>query len=128
VSERTIGELAREAGVNVETVRYYERRGLLEQPPRRGSGYRRYGDDVLWQLAFIGRAKQLGFTLTEIRELLGAGRPGPAADVLAAARDKLAKVDTELEQLATRRARLARLVESCEAGTADCVTLDVPAP
>ena len=67
----TIGRLAETAGVNVETVRYYERRGLLEQPPRPGQGYRQYSDADVWRLQFIRRGKDLGFTLAEIAELLG---------------------------------------------------------
>ena len=65
-----IGEFAHDAGVNVQTVRYYERRGLLPEPDRRPSGYREYGPDALDRLHFIKRAQELGFTLTEIRELL----------------------------------------------------------
>src|SRR5260370_13701440 len=66
---RTIGELARDAGVHVETVRYYERRGLLKQP-RRATGWRRYDDDALRLLHFVKRAQELGFALGEVHELL----------------------------------------------------------
>ena len=66
----TIGTLARAAGINVETVRYYSRRGLLKPPPKPAGGVRRYPPDTIDRLRFIKRAKQLGFTLTEIRELL----------------------------------------------------------
>ncbi|MPY94460.1 MAG: MerR family transcriptional regulator, partial [Acidimicrobiia bacterium] len=59
----TVGQLAREAGVNVETIRYYERRGLLPSPPRTHAGDRRYSEDDIWRLAFVRRAKDLGFTL-----------------------------------------------------------------
>ena len=65
----TIGQLASAAGINVETVRYYERRGLLAQPER-GDGYREYSQDDVERLAFVRRAKALGFTLAEIRSLL----------------------------------------------------------
>jgi MerR family transcriptional regulator, copper efflux regulator len=66
----SIGQLAEAAGVHIETIRYYERRGLLPEPPRSAAGYRQYGPDDLWRLEFVGRAKTLGFTLTEVGELL----------------------------------------------------------
>jgi len=66
----TIGQLAREAGINLETVRYYERRGLLPKPPRTSSGYRLFPMDAAQRLRFIKRAKDLGFSLAEIQELL----------------------------------------------------------
>ncbi len=70
----TIGLVARRAGVGVETVRFYERQGLIEEPPRRLSGYREYDDEVVVRLGFIRRAKELGFTLKEIKELLALRR------------------------------------------------------
>src|SRR5256714_32011 len=66
----SIGQVARRAGVGVETVRFYEREGLLEEPPRRASGYRQYSEQVVTRLHFIKRAQQLGFSLKEITELL----------------------------------------------------------
>jgi MerR family copper efflux transcriptional regulator len=66
----TIGAVARRAGVGIDTIRYYEREGLLPKPRRRASGYRDYGSEVVERLRFIRRAKDLGFTLEEIRELL----------------------------------------------------------
>src|SRR5215470_1541483 len=66
----SIGQVARRAGVGVETVRFYEREGLLEEPPRRASGYRQYSEEVVSRLHFIKRAKLLGFSLKEISELL----------------------------------------------------------
>lgn len=74
----TIGHLARLAGVGVETVRFYERQGLLAEPERRQSGYRQYSDEVIQRLRFIRRAKELGFSLAEIRDLLSL-RDDPAA-------------------------------------------------
>ncbi len=67
----TIGKFAAEGGVSVETVRFYQRRGLIALPDRRGSGFREYTEADQWRLAFIRRARQLGFTLAEIRDLLG---------------------------------------------------------
>lgn len=120
----TIGVLARSAEVSVETVRYYERRGLLDQPER-GAGYRQYSDDDVRRLQFVRRAKGLGFTLAEIRELLGATGSRSADEVLAAARAKLARVDDEARRLEGLRCRLSRLVRACESGSTDCVALDV---
>ncbi len=71
----TIGKFAAAEGVSVETVRFYQRRGLLSLPERHGSGYREYTDDDRWRLAFIRRARLLGFTLGEITELLGPVEP-----------------------------------------------------
>jgi DNA-binding transcriptional MerR regulator len=121
----TIGNLARAAGVGVETVRYYERRGLLERPVRRDSGYREYSDGDVTRLQFIRRAKTLGFTLAEIRELLPSADTGCVSEVLTAARAKLAQVDAGIAEQETLRARLTRLVDACADGTDDCVTLDI---
>jgi MerR family mercuric resistance operon transcriptional regulator len=120
----TIGRLATAAGVHVETVRYYERRGLLDQPSRAASGYRQYTADDLWRLRFIGRGKRLGFTLAELADLLGAARTAP--DVLAAARAKLAEIDQRQQELARVRGRLEDLAEVCRDGDGDdCTALRV---
>ena len=66
-----IGEVARQTGIGIETIRFYERKGLLAEPDRRPSGFRQYDDTVVARLRFIRRAKELGFTLSEINELLG---------------------------------------------------------
>lgn len=112
----TIGRLAERAGVHVETIRYYERRGLLASPARSTTGYRRYGDDHVWRLEFIARAKLLGFTLTEIGELFGDDHERSADEVLEAAHAKLAAVEVEMRELAARRCRLRRLAEVCTHG------------
>ena len=79
----TIGQVARQAGVGVETVRFYERQGLLDAPPRRASGYRQYAPEMVARLQFIRRAKELGFALKEIRELLSLRvAPRPRAVIL----------------------------------------------
>jgi DNA-binding transcriptional MerR regulator len=121
----TIGSLAREAGVNVETVRYYERRGLVRRPVRHGSEYREYSDADVARIRLIRRAKDLGFTLAEIRELLPATDTGCAGGVLAVARGKLARTDADLEARHVRRDRLAQLVAECADGGPDCITLEV---
>jgi MerR family copper efflux transcriptional regulator len=120
----TIGVLARSAGVSVETIRYYERRGLLEQPVSEGFGYR-HSDDDLRRLRFVRRAKGLGFTLSEIRELLGAAGARSADEVLLAARAKLDQVDVDIRRLTSLRDRLSRLVEACQSGDQGCIALEV---
>ena len=124
VGSFTIGALARSAAVSVETIRYYERRGLLEQPER-GDGYRQYTDGDVQRLAFIRRAKDLGFTLTEIRELLGAAACNSSAAILDAARARLAQVEAQAAHLATQRRRLQSLVRACQGGGSECVDLEV---
>jgi DNA-binding transcriptional MerR regulator len=125
VSGFTIGNLARAAGVNVETVRYYERRGLLQRPVPRGSQYREYSDSDVERLRFIRRAKALGFTLAEIRDLLPAADTGCVDGVLVAARTKLAEIESDISEQLALRDRLARLVAVCADGSDDCVPLDI---
>ena len=110
-----IGELARAAGVPIDTVRYYERQGLLPLPARTASGYRQYGHDDAARLRFVRRAKALGFTLEEIRELLGlsARREADMAGMKAAAMQKLADIDDKLAELQRMRAGLDSLIASC---------------
>jgi MerR family mercuric resistance operon transcriptional regulator len=126
VETLTIGGLADAAGVNIETIRYYERRGLLDEPPRSPPGYRQYSPADLWRLRFIGRAKSLGFTLAEITEMVApAAGAHSAATVLAAARSKLDAVQRQQEELVDLRQRLEQLVELCEGGDPTCTALDV---
>jgi DNA-binding transcriptional MerR regulator len=113
VEALTIGQLAQEAGVNIETIRYYERRRLLRDPPRTSSGYRQYSAADLWRLQFIARAKQLGFTLAEIATLVGPDR-GTAEGVLVLARAKIRALDEHQRELADTRSRLERLIDICE--------------
>jgi MerR family copper efflux transcriptional regulator len=111
----TISQLAKQAQVNVETVRYYERRGLLPQPPRRASGYRQYSQDDLAYLQFIRRAQTLGFSLKEIAELL-ALRVDPTMschDVRERATHKLADVDAKIRALEHIRGALEQLIAAC---------------
>jgi DNA-binding transcriptional MerR regulator len=113
VEALTIGQLAQEAGVNIETIRYYERRQLLREPPRTSSGYRQYSAADLWRLQFIARAKQLGFTLAEIATLVGPDRATPDC-VLLLARAKIRALDEHQRELADTRSRLERLIDICE--------------
>jgi len=123
VESLTIGQLAHEAGVHVETVRYYERRGLLREPPRTPAGYRQYSAADLRRLQFIARAKQLGFTLAEVARLAGAHDGGDTADaVLRAARAKLRALDERQRELDQARV----LIDVCEDPTSeDCRALRV---
>ena len=119
----TIGGLAQRAGVGVETVRYYERRGLLVRPAR--PGRHRYTEESVSRLALIRRAKGLGFTLAEIGELLDRAEGRSAAHILDAARVKLGQVEEGLRELRAQRCRLSRLVRACAAGEHSCVALQV---
>jgi DNA-binding transcriptional MerR regulator len=120
----TIGKFAAAAGVGVETVRFYQRRGLLARPERGGSGFREYTEDDHWRLAFIRRAQQLGFTLGEIRDLLGPAQARSTEEIAAAAEAKLSSVAEQMRELARLQCRLRRLVQVCAHGSSDdCITL-----
>ena len=111
----TIGQIARRAGVGVETVRFYERQGLLEEPDRRESGYRQYTEEVVFRLRFIRRAKELGFTLKEIQELV-AFRSDPSAtraDVRRQAKAKIADIEGKIRDLQRMKEALLKLTASC---------------
>jgi DNA-binding transcriptional MerR regulator len=110
-----IGELAQRADVGIDTVRYYERQGLLPAPHRLASGYRSYDLGDIARLRFVRRAKALGFTLSEIRELLALSgrREDDMGGLKAAAIEKLADVEHKLEELQRIRDGLQALVASC---------------
>lgn len=133
VNGMAVGELARRAGVNVQTVRYYERRGLLEEPARRESGYRAYPEATLDRLRFIRRAQELGFTLTEIGELLTL-RLDPtttAAEVKERAAQKIEEVEARIRDLERIKGALTHLAGRCSGGrgpTGDCPLLDALGP
>jgi len=125
----TIGKFAAAEGVSVETVRFYQRRGLLALPQRQGSGFREYTDADRWRLAFIRRARTLGFTLGEIAELLGPAQAHAADDIAAAAEAKLAEVAAQISELSELQCRLRRLVQVCAQGNRDdCVALQPSEP
>lgn len=128
----TIGDLARETGVKVVTVRYYERIGLLPTLQRTGSGaYRSYGDGDLRRLSFIRRARDLGFTLEQIRTLLDLAeqRDRDCADVDAIARAHLAQVEQKIVDLSALRRELGELIGSCSRGTvAECRIIEALSP
>ena len=110
-----IGQLAKQAGTPVDTVRYYERHGLLPAPTRRASGYRDYTAEDVRRLRFVRRAKTLGFSLTEIRELLelSGHRDDDMAGMKSAAIEKLADVETRLAELTRIRDGLKALIDAC---------------
>jgi Hg(II)-responsive transcriptional regulator len=110
-----IGALAKQANVNIDTVRYYERQGLLPAPQRLMSGYRQYAQGDVARLRFVRRAKALGFTLIEIRELLALSshREDDMAGMKAAALEKLADIEDKLIELTRIRDGLKTLVASC---------------
>ncbi|MEA3052030.1 MAG: MerR family transcriptional regulator, mercuric resistance operon regulatory protein [Sphingomonadales bacterium] len=112
----TIAGLAKASGVGVETVRYYQRRGLLAEPPRAGA-IRRYGEGDLRRLRFIRRAQGAGFTLEEIGELLALDSGHDRARVRALAGERLAALDARIAELESARTALTRLSKACAAGT-----------
>jgi Cu(I)-responsive transcriptional regulator len=108
-----IGALAKRAGVRVDTVRYYERAGLLAPRARLASGYRRYGDVELARLRFIRRAQALGFSLKEVQELLALSSRRDVARVKRAAQQKLAEVESRIAELERVRTGLSTLIAAC---------------
>jgi MerR family mercuric resistance operon transcriptional regulator len=134
-----IGELAAKAAVNIQTVRFYERRGILQEPPRSGSGYRCYGEHDLDTLCFIRQSQELGFTLQEISQLLPlhrsvakssvaklssskSGRPSEMKAMAAVARCRLGQVEQKLRLLKTMRAQLQAFIAQLEAsGPVKCL-------
>jgi len=112
----TISRLARLGGVNLETIRYYERQGLLAAPPRTAAGYRVFPSDAARRLRFIKRAQELGFSLTEISELLAIRvKPGTKqADVRIRAEAKITDIDQKIRTLQAMKKSLRLLTERCE--------------
>lgn len=124
----TIGQVAKHAGVGVETVRFYERQGLLDEPPRRASGYRQYTPEAVTRIQFIKRAKELGFSLKEITELLSL-RVDPATtcgEVKQRAEAKIADINAKLRDLQQMKEALTTLVAACSGSgpTSQCPILD----
>jgi len=111
----TIGTVAKRAGVPIDTIRYYEREGLLPEPLRRASGYRSYNESAIKRLRFIRRAKDLGFTLEEIRDLLAlsSDRRGGVKAVRKRAEQRLADIEARIAELVRIRTGLQQLIEAC---------------
>jgi DNA-binding transcriptional MerR regulator len=123
------GQLAAAVGVNVQTLRYYERRGLLPEPRRTSGGYREYDDDAVALLRVVKAAQRLGFTLDEVAELLDTGRRRhPTPDLQERARAKLAEVEDRMADLARIRDGLLQVVQArCDSLT-NCTCRDCPLP
>ncbi len=111
----TIGRVAQAAGINIETIRYYQRRGLLVTPRRPLGGVRRYPPETLARLRFIKRAQELGFTLREIAELMKLG-DSSCKETRAIAEHRLTDVEARIRDLQSMRATLGQLIRTCRAG------------
>jgi MerR family transcriptional regulator, mercuric resistance operon regulatory protein len=123
------GEVAEQAGVNIQTLRYYERRGLLSEPTRTIGGHRLYPPDTVALLGVIKAAQRLGFTLDEVAELIDAGRRRhPAPDLRQRALDKIAEIDAKIADLDVIRGALSQVVDArCDSLT-NCTCADCPIP
>jgi MerR family transcriptional regulator, copper efflux regulator len=124
----TIGEVAQRAGIGLETVRFYERQGLIEEPPRTESGYRQYPDSVVSRIRFIRRGKELGFTLKEIADLLTL-RVEPhttCADVKQRAEAKITDIKEKIRDLQRMQTALQALASACQGTgpTSECPILE----
>jgi MerR family mercuric resistance operon transcriptional regulator len=121
-------ELAKRGGVNLETIRYYERVGLLPKPPRSGAGYRQFSPESVRRVRFIKRAQELGFSLKEIKELLALRiAPGSTrADVRKRAEAKIADIEGKVQHLRAMKKTLVRLSETCcgSGPASDCPILE----
>ncbi|MEU8816984.1 MerR family transcriptional regulator [Actinoplanes sp. NPDC048796] len=122
------GEVAERAGLNVQTLRYYERRGLLAEPARSNGGHRLYPDGTVALLRVIKAAQRLGFSLDEVAGLLDGGHRRPAPDLRQRAAGKMAEIDRRIAELAAVRATLAEVIEArCDSLT-DCTGAGCPLP
>ena len=127
--EKTIAGLAKAAGVGVETVRYYQRRGLMPVPRARSASFRTYDDSHVAQLIFIRRAQSAGFSLEEISELLKLDRGNDRARVRELAKERLAALDAKIGELKEAQAALARLLGACHSRkTGPCPIIEAFSP
>jgi MerR family mercuric resistance operon transcriptional regulator len=112
----SIGEVARQVGVGVETVRFYERQGLLEKPPRKESGYRQYPPEAVSRIRFIKKAKEVGFSLKEIKELLSLRLDSAATceDVRSRAEAKISDIEQKIQALQKMKQALTDLTAVCD--------------
>lgn len=116
----TIGKLARAADVNIETIRYYQRVNLIDEPIKPASGYRQYNIDIVNRIHFIKRAKKLGFSLKEISELLELG-DGHCDDIRIRAEEKRNVINQQIDDLTNMRNTLDSLIHSCDTkGNVNC--------
>ncbi len=129
MNQLTVGKLAEQSGVNLETIRYYERRGLLPSPQRAPSGYRLYSDDSVQRVRFIKKAQVLGFSLKEILELLSL-RVDPhttCADIKQRSERKIADIEEKIQTLRRMKQALLKVSASCSGRgpTSECPILEV---
>ena len=124
----TIGQVAKQTGVGIETIRFYERRGLIDEPPRRESGYRQYPEDVIARIEFIKRAKELGFSLKEIQELLAlrVDQETSCSDVRHRAEAKIEDTERKIKELRRIKKALKTLATACtgRGPTSQCPILE----
>lgn len=124
----SIGQVAEKTGLGIETIRFYERKGLVDEPPRKESGYRQYDTETVDRLLFIQQAKELGFSLKEIGELLSikSGNGKLCKDVKQLTEEKLDNIESKIKMLQRMRKSLKRLVDKCpgEGPLSDCPILD----
>lgn len=125
---QTIGVVAQRTGVGIEAIPFYEREGLLAPPPRSTAGYRHYPEETVERIRFIQRAKELGFSLAEVRSLLElrVRSDTECQDVRLSAERKIKDIDAKIRDLRTVRRALAKLTHACSAGlvTGDCPILE----
>lgn len=112
----TIGRVAQTAGVNVETIRYYQRRGLLDKPEKPLGAHRRYAASAAGRVTFIKRAQQLGFTLAEVKDLLLLEDGQSCRETRLLAEHKLAVIEARMAELSRMRRLIKRLIAECEDG------------
>ena len=126
-TELTIGKLADAAGVNIETIRYYQRRGLLDEPPKPLGGHRRYSVEQAKRVRFIKRAQALGFTLDEVGALLLLDAACSCSETRGLAARKLTLIEKKMSDLAAMQKALDSLVQQCDAGgdSSACPIIDV---
>lgn len=124
----TIGALAKQSGVNFETVRFYERRGLLPEPPRSASGYRLYSPEAARRLRFIKRAQELGFSLKEVEELLSLRQSprSPRRDIRTRVEAKIADIEARIKTLQGMKSTLQKMTRACArcAPASECPILE----
>lgn len=129
MSNYTIGTLAKEVGVGIQTIRFYERKGLLQQPEKRATGYRQYGTEDAQRITFIKRSQDLGFTLKEIKGLLEINtRPrATCADIQDKTEAKLEEIEAKILDLKRMKKSLEKLLKACGDGkkaASECKILD----
>ena len=127
-SNLTIGKVAKQAGVGIETLRFYERKGLIQEPARLDSGYRQYEPDMPKRIRFIKRAQDLGFTLKEVKELLGLriNPKAPCITVKGRAEAKIEEIELKVRDLNRMKRSLKKLAAVCsgKGSTSACPILD----